>query len=302
MVATTEIASRIRRDVAAKVTSFPRNAAIASKLAQAAELLAARNADPFRVAAYRRAAEALERLERDVADIEGEGGRDALEAIPSVGRSIARAVAEMLHTGRWRFLERLRAATGPAELFGTIPGIGPKLATRLHDVMHIDTLEGLETALHEGRLETVRGIGHRRAAAIRIGLAEMLGRVRPRGAVNRQEPGIDLLLDVDREYRDKSTSDVLPKIAPKRFNPTHEAWLPVLHSRLGSWNFTALYSNTARAHELGRVKDWVVLYFHLPGKPEIQRTVVTEKRGALRGKRVVRGREAECRQHYGVPP
>lgn len=302
MVATTEIASRIRRDVAATDTSFPRNAAIASKLAQAAELLAARNADPFRVAAYRRAAEALERLERDVADIEGEGGRDALEAIPAVGRSIARAVVEMLHTGRWRFLERLRAATGPVELFRTIPGIGPKLATRLHDAMHIDTLEDLETAVHEGRLETVQGIGRRRAAAIRIGLAEMLGRVRPRRAVNRQEPGIDLLLDVDREYRDKSTSDVLPKIAPKRFNPTHEAWLPVLHSRRGSWNFTALYSNTARAHELGRVKDWVVVYFHLPGKPEIQRTVVTEKRGGLRGKRVVRGREAECRQHYGVPP
>lgn len=34
----------------------------------------------------------------------------------------------------------------------------------------------------------------------------------------------------------------------------------------------------------------------------MQRTVVTEKCGALRGKRVVRGREAECRQHHGVAP
>ena len=95
---------------------------------------------------------------------------------------------------------------------------------------------------------------------------------------------------------------MLAKVAPKRFNPTHEAWLPVLHARRGPWHLTALYSNTARAHELDRVEDWEVLYFHLSGKPEMQRTVVTEKRGALRGKRVVCGREAECRQRYGVAP
>jgi DNA polymerase (family X) len=301
MVAMTEVESRIRREAAA-ATAFPRNMAIAAKFAQAAELLAAQNADPFRVAAYRSAAEALQRLERDVAELESEGGREALEAIPAVGRSIARGVAEMLHTGRWRFLERLRTRTGPAILFGAIPGIGPKLAQRLHRVMHIETLEGLESAMHVGRLETVRGIGPRRAAAIRIGLADMLGRVRPRWTVSRQEPGIDLLLDVDREYRDKAASDLLPKIAPKRFNPTREAWLPVLHTRRDPWEFTALYSNTARAHELHRVKDWVVLYFHQPGKPELQRTVVTEKRGALRGKRVIRGREADCRRHYGIAP
>jgi hypothetical protein len=302
MVATTEIGPRISRHAAARGAGFPRNAAIAAKLMHAAELLAAQNADPFRIAAYRAAAEALQRLDRDVAEIDREGGRQALEAIPSVGRSIARAIAEMVHSGRWRFLERLRAATGPAELFGAIPGIGPNLGRRLHDVLRIDTLEGLEAAVHEGRLDTVRGIGRRRAASIRLALAEMLGRVRPRWPVDRQEPAIDLLLGVDREYRDKAATDVLPKVAPKRFNPKHEAWLPVLRTRRGSWDFTALYSNTVRAHELGRVKDWVVLYFHVSGKPEMQRTVVTEKRGALRGKRVVRGREAECRQHYGVTP
>jgi hypothetical protein len=83
-------------------------------------------------------------------------------------------------------------------------------------------------------------------------------------------------------------------IAPKRFNPKGEAWLPVLHVRRGRWHFTALFSNTARAHELGKVEDWVVLYFHSDGGGEAQRTVVTETRGALVGQRVVRGREAEC--------
>jgi putative hydrolase len=86
----------------------------------------------------------------------------------------------------------------------------------------------------------------------------------------------------------------LPGIAPRRFNPTGEAWLPILHTERGDWRFTALFSNSALAHELGRVRDWVVIYFHQDSGPEGQRTVVTETRGPLAGRRVVRGRESEC--------
>ena len=58
---------------------------------------------------------------------------------------------------------------------------------------------------------------------------------------------------------------------------------------------TALFSNTALAHQLGRTGDWVVIYFNREGGTEHQRSVVTETRGPLEGQRVVRGREAECR-------
>jgi hypothetical protein len=71
-----------------------------------------------------------------------------------------------------------------------------------------------------------------------------------------------------------------------------------MHARRENWHFTALYSNTARAHELGRTRDWVVVYFYDDEHAEGQHTVVTEARGALAGKRVVRGREAECRAFY----
>ena len=60
---------------------------------------------------------------------------------------------------------------------------------------------------------------------------------------------------------------------------------------------TALYSNTKRAHDLGKTRDWVVLYFEHEGA-EGQATVVTEQSGPLQGKRVVRGREDECRRYY----
>ena len=54
----------------------------------------------------------------------------------------------------------------------------------------------------------------------------------------------------------------------------------------------------ARAHELGRTRDWVVIYYYDGEHVEAQCTVVTETRGALAGRRVVRGREEECRAHY----
>jgi putative hydrolase len=112
------------------------------------------------------------------------------------------------------------------------------------------------------------------------------------------QPGVNLLLDVDREYREKARAGLLPRIAPRRFNPDGRAWLPVLHTRFGPWHFTALFSNTERAHELHRTYDWVVVYYSEPGDEEGQATIVTERRGALAGERVVRGREPECARYY----
>ena len=111
-------------------------------------------------------------------------------------------------------------------------------------------------------------------------------------------PSVDILLDVDREYRDKAKAGSLPKIAPRRMNPEGKAWLPVLHTRFGPWHFTALFSNTERAHDLHRIYDWVVIYYSDPDDGQGQATVVTERRGALTGERVVRGREPECARHY----
>ena len=109
-----------------------------------------------------------------------------------------------------------------------------------------------------------------------------------------------MLLDVDRIYRERSACGQLHRIAPKRFNPDAKAWLPILHHEKDGWIFTAMFSNTALAHKLGRTNDWVVIYFHRDHGPEHQRTVVDETHGALVGRRVVRGREVECRKlHLG---
>lgn len=270
------------------------NDQVAARLREAADLLERQNAKVFRLAAYRRAADRIATLEEDVSALLDREGIAGLEALPGIGKALAAAIAQMVRTGRWAQLERLRGAVAPEQLFQSIPGIGPSLARRIYEHLGVDTLEGLETAAHDGRLDRVPGIGLRRLAMLRAALGQSLTRLRPPGKPATPEPSAKLLLEIDREYRERAQRDELPKIAPRRFNPSATAWLPILHSDREGWHFTALFSNTARAHELSRTRDWVVIYFYRNSRPEGQRTVVTESRGVLEGRRVIRGRESEC--------
>ena len=269
------------------------NSQVASALREAGELLRMQNASPFRSLAYVKAAATVDSLTEDIAAI-AERGIEALEALPNIGTAIGTAILELLSTGRWSQLDRLRGSLEPEASFLAIPGIGPTLAHLIHEYLHIDTLEALEVAAHDGRLAKVPGIGERRLSIIRNGLAGLLssrgGRAtRPVHPV----PPIDVLLDVDREYRERAQAGELRTIAPRRFNPQGKAWLPILQTERGPWHFTALYSNTARAHQLGRTTDWVIIFFSTDRQPEGQCTVVTETSGRHKGQRVVRGREHE---------
>lgn len=277
------------------------NAAVAALLREMSTLLQAQGEEnAFRIAAYRRAADTVATLDRPVREIFEREGVAGLDALPTVGAGIAAAIAEIVQTGHWTKLERLRGGAAPEALLRTVPGVGPRLALQLHEELGVDTLEGLEAAAHDGRLEALAGVGARRATAIRAALTEMLDRERASrrrrpAAPADHTPPVELLLEVDRDYRARAEAGALPTIAPRRFNPDGTAWLPVLHTKRGEWSVTALFSNTARAHELGRVRDWVVLYVEDGAHHERQYTVVTAQRGPLAGRRVVRGREDECR-------
>ena len=146
-------------------------------------------------------------------------------------------------------------------------------------------------------LEEVPAVGPRIARVIRELLTHH--RLPPLAALEDEAPNphldIDEILDVDREYRRKAAAHELPLIAPRHFNSSNEHWLPVLHTSRGWRRYTALFSNTERAHRLGRTHDWVVVYAQARGNGQRQYTVITATRGALRGHRVVAGRERECR-------
>jgi DNA polymerase (family 10) len=292
----------------------PTNEEIADVLERIAALLEAQGAIYYRVNAYRRAARLVESSEQSIAELADVKEGDTLEDLPDIGKSIASSIRELVHTGRLGLLERLEGQIAPEDLFTTVPGIGEELAKRIHAELHIDTLEELELTAHDGRLEKVPGIGNRRVKAIRDSLEAMLSRSSRRRArrlrhldqerMERGEadvPSVAAVLEVDEEYRRKASEGTLRTIFPRRFNPEGKAWLPVLHTEREGWQFTALFSNTARAHELNKTRDWVVIYYEKDGH-ENQNTVVTESHGSLKGRRVVRGREGECFAFYSSKP
>ena len=275
------------------------NADIAGRLDEVAQILAEQGANRFRVQAYHHAANVLRNLPHSVSDIFAERGIAGLKEIPGVGESIARSIQDILLHGRLAMLERLRGETDPVAVLASVPGIGKSLAWGFHEDLGIDTLEELETAAHDGRLENYAGIGAKRLSGIRDSLAQRLRRVHKEVATTEpvNEPAVSELLDVDREYRQKAMAGALKKIAPRRFNPMHEAWLPILHTSREERHYIALFSNTARAHELGKTRDWVVLFCD-GGIRENRYTVITSQFGPLSGRRIVPGREADCEEYY----
>jgi hypothetical protein len=279
---------------------YDKNKEIALKLREIATLLDEQKANPFRVNAYLSAAKTINAMAEPVEDLLRREGFPALLEIPGIGEGIARSINEFVMTGRMSRLESLQTGHDPIALFEQIPGIGPRSAHRIIETLHIDTLEALELAAHNGRLKKVPGFSTKKIELVQTWLAHVLGFRRPRLEPQQTiaEPPVGLFLKIDEQYRKKAGAGELPTIAPKRFNPSGEAWLPIMHTTKQGWHVTALYSNTARAHQLERVKDWIVISFYDDHHHEGQHTVVTETRGIATGRRVVRGREKECSDYY----
>lgn len=283
---------------------MPTNEEIAGVLERIAALLEGDETNTYRVRAYRVAAQTIKDTAERVDELARQPGLAELKELPGIGESIAGLIEEYVNRGRSSLLEELESEAAPQAMLSQLPGIGPELAQRVVDELGVRTLEELEQAAHDGRLDKVSGFGPERVRAVQVGLAGLLSGAAQRRLAQGGEaqpearPSVETWLEVDAEYRRKAKAGELEKIAPKRFNPAGEAWLPILNTRRDGWSFTVLYSNTATAHRLGKTDDWVVTYYKRPGVEEDQVTVVTETQGELKGKRVVRGHEAESARYY----
>jgi hypothetical protein len=293
----------IKNEMEYAMPESPTNQQIAGVLERIAELLEAQDENPFRVRAYRAGAQTIGDLDQSAAALIKKDKFDELTKLPNIGSGIAAVIGEYVSDGRSSLLDDLESKVSPTDVFKHVPGIGAELAGRIVDQLDIHTLEELEEAAHDGSLAEVSGFGERRVKAVQQSLAGMLSRTARRRQRARtsdakpDRPPVELLLELDAEYRKRAEKDKLPKIAPRRFNPNSEAWLPMMRVERDGWTFALLFSNTAQAHELGKTRDWVVIYYERDGS-ERQNTVVTETQGALEGRRVVRGRERETRAYY----
>lgn len=281
----------------------PTNDEIAAALQQVANLLESHGANPFRVRAYRAASEIIGGLQESLADLLERDGLKGLLRIPRIGVSLSHSLQHFIESGRLPLLERLSGKDVAETLFSTVPDIGPKLAHRIHEQLGIETLAELRAASMDGRLAHVPGMGAKRLRAVRESLAARFANVDRIGTASKLPIDTSVpvaeLLNVDREYRESASLRKLPRIAPQRFNPTGENWLPVLHTHRGDRHYTAMFSNTARAHEMGTTHDWVVI-FRDDADGHGRWTIITATFGPLMGRRVVAGRESECAVHYQV--
>jgi len=138
-----------------------------------ADILEIKEENPFRIRAYRRAAQNLETLTEDVETLARE---ERLEEIPGVGKDLAGKIVEYLRTGRIKDVEAAKRGIpgGVADLMN-VPGIGPKTAKLLYEHEGITTLDRLEKLARAGKLRGLHGIQAKTEANILKGIALVRG-------------------------------------------------------------------------------------------------------------------------------
>jgi DNA polymerase (family 10) len=150
---------------------------IAALFAQMADLLEFRGDNPFRIRAYRRAAQNLESFGGDLDQLASAG---RLTELSGIGADLADKITEYLRSGRIEALERLRHSIPQGVLaLLEVPGIGPKTAKLLTQRLKISTLEELEAAAKTHRLRQLPGFQERKEQAVLKGL-EILRKGRER--------------------------------------------------------------------------------------------------------------------------
>ncbi len=119
---------------------------------------------------------AYETAAQRMAQVDGDLHRMAregrLEALPGIGPKLAARVTELLETGRSAYLEELRRDLPPGILdLVRVPGLGPKKAIALWEAIGVGDLEGLRAAVERGAVGKVPGFGPKAEAKLREALA-----------------------------------------------------------------------------------------------------------------------------------
>lgn len=157
-----------------RVAAAENRTEVANALTEIAELLEAREENPYRVRSYRQAAETIRGLNVPLVQFLREYGIPGLQALPGIGESLARSIERLSRTGTLPLLTSLRGKRGDEAVLETVPGIGAKTAALIHHQLGIVTLPDLEAAACDGRLAQVPGMGRKRLRAIRDALASRL--------------------------------------------------------------------------------------------------------------------------------
>ena len=132
-------------------------------LGEIADLLEIRADNPFKIRAYRNAAETVVAEPSRVADMPDA----ALRELPGIGKDLAQRIREIADTGDTPYRQELLAAFPPTLLdLLRLQGVGPKTVKRLYDELGVASLDTLEAACKDGRVSALKGMGDKKQALI----------------------------------------------------------------------------------------------------------------------------------------
>jgi DNA polymerase (family 10) len=136
-----------------------------------AEFLELKEENPFKVRAYRKAAQNIEALSKNINEIYSQGGIKALQSVPGIGLHIAEKIEEFIKSGKVSAHQKLLKEF-PKDFLKLveIPGMGPKTAHMLYKKLKIDSPEKLEKAVKEGKLKNLPGMGEKKEENILRGI------------------------------------------------------------------------------------------------------------------------------------
>jgi len=162
-----------------------RNFEIAAIFNDIAELLEIKDENPFKIRAYRKAAQSIESLTQDIEEIANKG---ALREIPGVGKELSAKIEEIIATGKLKFYEKLKGQI-PAVILDMmeIPGVGPKTAKILHAKFKLRSIDQLERLARGHRICKLPDIKEKTEENILRGI-ELLKRSRERTSIGEALP------------------------------------------------------------------------------------------------------------------
>ncbi len=156
------------------------NSDIADKFNRVADLLDIKGENPYRIRAYRNAAQTISGLSRSVAEsVENE---EDLSELSGIGKDLAGKIEEIVKTGGLEQLRQLEkeVPTGLLQLL-SIEDLGPKRVKQLHEEIGVKSIEDLEKAAKEGKIQQMEGFGKKTAEKI----LEAIERARKEGPKKR---------------------------------------------------------------------------------------------------------------------
>lgn len=135
------------------------------------DLLELKEDNPFKIRAYRKAAQNIEAFPKSIEKIYTEGGIKALQQIPGIGLHIAEKIEDQIKTGKIPAYNKLLKEFPKSFLeIASIQSMGPKTANLLYRKLGIDSLKKLEKAAKEEKLRNLPGFGAKKEQNILRGL------------------------------------------------------------------------------------------------------------------------------------